>query len=847
MEDLLEFGGYCQALVDVIRQRQAEKPLTVGIIGESGMGKTTLMRLVERAFSEQDEVSFPVKAVWINAWKFRKERNPLGAFLLSLLERMRPSSSISGNKDAQAASEHNQVLNEKLSNLQKLLFELTYADGLGSLEIQLAQGERSSVKLSLPSVSHFSDLVDDLISQSPEHASGSDVAEIVVQDLVDSYKRQRIRRFIDEVEIVDRLQDKFSEIIKDLLPEDGRFVVFIDDLERCNPDKAVEILECTRVFRDLKRCTCIVAIDNSRTRRANELTLNESVRMNKNEGQHAAAYNCLEGMIHLPIHLTPSPAKTIKRFVKGSLGGEFNDTIVSLFTIGADPNPGKIKRLISMYRFLWSLAQHRGVVKSGEIRADLLAKIVVIQYCWPDTLYLDIIKYPDLLYSLEDHFDRDRDLARGNYRSMDSANGGDSSTESPQREFRHSTKFPAHLGGQYAQLEKLERILTAPHSGRFKDHGVVPYIDLSNATSAENNVESVGIQDSKPHDADLELKQDTELLQVAEDMELDVEQDTPQAFCGPDFAFDSRILESLMRHNPAHIESVIRKLNESEKKGYADRLLAVVLQNQNNLLGRVAAGNALGILGDPRAGEREMIVIPAGKFMMGSDDGDDTSPKHQVYLDTFEIAKYPVTNSQYKEFLDANPNYKIPDEWEARTYPLGKANHPVVNISRADVLVYIKWLNEKEGTTYRLPTEAEWEKAARGTTGREYPWGDEFDPQKCNTREARKIGLASNTIGADQLRKIDTTPIGIYADGKSTYGVMDMSGNVWEWCADWYAAEYYANAEERNPTGPKSGEVCVVRGGSWRNDYDHARCVSRHWNGPDYWFDHVGARLCRIP
>ena len=185
--------------------------------------------------------------------------------------------------------------------------------------------------------------------------------------------------------------------------------------------------------------------------------------------------------------------------------------------------------------------------------------------------------------------------------------------------------------------------------------------------------------------------------------------------------------------------------------------------------------------------EPEMIRIPAGTFLMGDDEISNASPQHEVTLEEYEIAKYAVTCKQYKLFLEANPTYKVPEGWSGTQYPKGKANHPVVNVSWYDATAYAEWLSRVTGKDYRLPTEAEWEKAARGTDGRKFPWGDEFDTKKCNTAESG--------IG-------DTTPVDTYPDGASPYGVMDMAGNVWEWCADWYAP--YPNDKDKKPAGKKA-------------------------------------------
>ena len=152
----------------------------------------------------------------------------------------------------------------------------------------------------------------------------------------------------------------------------------------------------------------------------------------------------------------------------------------------------------------------------------------------------------------------------------------------------------------------------------------------------------------------------------------------------------------------------------------------------------------------------ELVKIPAGEFLYGEN-------KQKVILPTYRIAKTPVTNAQYKAFVDAT-GYQTPSHWSGGQIPVGQENHPVVNVDWNDAGNFCAWAG------VRLPTEQEWEKAARGTDGREYPWGA-WEPSRCNSKEA-------------QIN--DTTPVGRHLSGASPYGLLDMAGNVWDWCADYY-------------------------------------------------------------
>jgi formylglycine-generating enzyme required for sulfatase activity len=169
----------------------------------------------------------------------------------------------------------------------------------------------------------------------------------------------------------------------------------------------------------------------------------------------------------------------------------------------------------------------------------------------------------------------------------------------------------------------------------------------------------------------------------------------------------------------------------------------------------------------------EMILIPAGEFIMGSPEGegdDDEHPQHNVFLNAFYIDKYEVTNAQYKQFMDAT-GHKAPGYWDNER--VNQPNQPVVGVTWHDAVAYARWAGK------RLPTEAEWEKAARGIDGRKYPWGNEWDGSKWSS-------------GSGSVVYKSAAPVGSFPEGTSSYGVMDMAGNVWEWCADWYDEAYYS-------------------------------------------------------
>ncbi len=223
--------------------------------------------------------------------------------------------------------------------------------------------------------------------------------------------------------------------------------------------------------------------------------------------------------------------------------------------------------------------------------------------------------------------------------------------------------------------------------------------------------------------------------------------------------------------------------------------------------------------------ESGMILIPSGEFIMGDDDGAfDEQPQRNVLLNAYWIDQFPVTNADYKAFVDAT-GHRHPPHWTNATYALDKKDHPVTNVNWKDAQAYAQWAGK------RLPTEAEWEKASRGTVGQMYPWGDPFRKDNVNS--------SGDYDG--------TTPVDQFVGGVSPYGVMDMAGNVMEWCQDWYFDDYYKAAPADNPSGPEGGQYRVVRGGFYNENRAGVRCAQRHYVPPETMQYHIGFRCAKTP
>jgi formylglycine-generating enzyme required for sulfatase activity len=210
-----------------------------------------------------------------------------------------------------------------------------------------------------------------------------------------------------------------------------------------------------------------------------------------------------------------------------------------------------------------------------------------------------------------------------------------------------------------------------------------------------------------------------------------------------------------------------------------------------------------------------MIHIPAGPFLMGSNprvDGDARDieqPQHTQHLPGYQFATTPVTHAQYAVFVRA-AGYPKPINWQERASPPGREDHPVVYVTWHDAASYCRWLSAEMGVLYRLPSEAEWEKAMRGTDGRIYPWGNRWAPERCISRESGRR---------------ETSPVGTCPLGASPYGVLDAVGNVREWTRSLFAPYPYAPADGREVEKVREGRV--LRGGSYYDDATQMRCAAR--------------------
>jgi sulfatase modifying factor 1 len=225
------------------------------------------------------------------------------------------------------------------------------------------------------------------------------------------------------------------------------------------------------------------------------------------------------------------------------------------------------------------------------------------------------------------------------------------------------------------------------------------------------------------------------------------------------------------------------------------------------------------------ATEPALVRVPEGWFLMGSESGQDCErPVHRVWIDSFLLAATQVTNAEYERFLHATAALP-PPFWSDKNF--NHAQQPVAGVSWFEATRYCEWLGVQTGRNCRLPTEAEWEHAARGGfEQKQFPWGDE-PPQSL----------------PDYATRWQTGPEPVARYAPNAFGLYDIGDNVHEWCSDWYDPNYYAGSPERNPHGPESGQRKASRGGSWRHHVKVARCSARSSIPPGFQYADYGFRV----
>jgi len=718
------FDEFAATLARLVADPSTRTPLTIGVSGAWGSGKTTLLQRVQTLLDTRDGKGKPFfvneketakdfrvcKTVWFDAWKYNDEDELLVALTRVILNTMGR-----GNLGEQLWSE---ILDKTAPRYDVLAtFVNMFKVKFGGLEIGLDLNKYKTETEFYKHTSffdHFNSAFEELLARWV-HGKGD-----------------------------------FAKINE----KKGALVIFIDDLDRCLPEKTVQVLETVKLFLDKPGCVFVIG--------AHTQVVQEAVTKFYAGMTVETASDYLEKIIQLRFELPPILENQMGDFMTAQ--GLPEDALKNWETIvaGAEINPRKVKTFLNDLNLAWALLKNTSQTESVN-RADF-TRWQVLMRAAPETFKKQVHDIDDI--ELRFQFIQ---------RALAWVKGDDQAIEY----FKDYEKF-VRLKRTLKKIGSFSRHFTAEVLDAFI-HFTSP-VKLSEPITEKGNTKIPPKKEGAVEPA-------------------------------------SEKNERLTTTGKA----------ESDLKSFEiDNILGVTgfAESTRSRLTMRSFGNM------------EFVPVPKGKFVMGSREdntisNDDEKPQHTVDIThDYWIARFLVTNEQYAKFIESTsgkPNRS--KDWKK------KLNHPVVNVSWNDVHSYCNWLNETQkaelpdGLIYRLPTEAEWEKAARGEFGHEWPWGNEFDKNKCNTEEGEKG---------------ETTPVGAYSpQGDSPYGCADMIGNVWEWTHSVFKPYPYLDSDGRENITDTSFRV--VRGGTFNTNYKLARCAYRFGYLPYGQWINLGIRLAIAP
>jgi formylglycine-generating enzyme required for sulfatase activity len=677
-EDLLGFDRHIAVLSEMINDEDFKTPFCIGLFGKCGSGKTSFMHLLEKRLSENTTTPHAIP-VWFNPWRYEEEEHLIIPFLKTIEHEIR------------RYKEQNKRTGKRLSNK------------LGDLSTKIGE-----------------------ISEAFAYG--------VKEDFKSAEREEHIRRHAKKANsISERLSSAYYETAHELESavdtEHIRIVVFIDDLDRCLPDKAVEFLKVIKLFLDIEGYLFVLGIDRD-VMGENSLSISPE--------------DYLDRMIQLPLELPSIEPGRKRRFIESLMcdtdGFKEHSDIIE---VGAGDNPRMLKRFINLLSFTVRLAEtlKDDILNDKVEPKESEAHKALLQEYFIPLLYIKwaiiVFRYPEIHNDIKG--DRKRLIELQNAAMEEE--GNEDKDEGKEID------------------DRLKRVLVKGEGFPDDDWLIDRFIHLTESTVASISEEEATEEEEEETEEEIE-KQEQESEKKEEETEQ--KEDT----------VDTQV--HIQQHKPG-----------------------------------------------------DMVIIPKGKFLYG-EDKEEKDIGYDYYIDVF-----PVTNKQYKEFTDATKRdvpyrkdgWAKPYNWDrkSRTYSEGMSAHPVVLVSYNDAMGFCKWRSAKEGGNFRLPTEEEWEKAARGIDGREYPWGNDFNYEMLNCADYHVgkelkdydewVEAFENGFYKNNKNKTLTAECGKFTGGVSPYGCMDMAGNVWEW----------TNSIHDNQKTEK-----VMRGGSWVNICDDCRCTDRN-------------------
>lgn len=833
-DDNLRFSDFRPALFDILTE--AHTPLTVGVFGPWGSGKTSLLRMLKE---DVDEKRSPfLRAVWFTAWKYDRHEVLWQAFILRVLDALYPREEGDEPWEKRERIPAEDLVDEKqrkqiehLDRLARSVYGAVEWDELGQWVMAWDKAGKELAKLPafLLLLSVRAEKIADMMGISP------DVAELV--------QREVQNHRLEQLTSMEQFESTFLEVLPEILGEDGRLIVFVDDLDRCLPEKAVEVLEAIKLFLEVPRTVFVLGMAQTVIERGIEARYKDFLRpeeRGEEEGQSefpisGASY--IQKIVQIPFHLPPLRVDDVSEYIvalenKMPPGARLDEMTAEVFAHGLLPNPRQAKRALNIFRLLKKIAKKREM----DVAWPLLAKTVLIQTQWPE-LYRDWRQHPMLVRTLEGEYARQ---------------------PFSEKEFIRGRSIPADLDEGMPQADGL----LGPYLRKRRKYALLErmlaFPDLAESETGHQQVRFEGLG--------LEEMETYVRLVGAVGTEEQVISQVPA----------DRLIEmlsgdrALVEEAAAWLEQEEPELDGPQHIAWRERLLRVIGDPTQPAEERISAGDALALIGDcrflvdlwhlPEEPMLGFVEIPGGSFLMGTRKEEIPSlaarfgralrfyehetPQQDVDLRTFYIARYPVTVAQFQAFVEAS-DYQLVGERSSQRF----GNHPVVEVTWYDAVEYCKWLTNKlqdskqipeplaallqqEGWVVALPDEAEWEKAAQGTDDQEFPWGEDADPNRANYRDTR--------IGT-------TSTVGCFPSGASSYGVEDLSGNVWEWTRSRYVGYPYHPEDGRERLNSGDDEGRVLRGGAFDLGEASIRCRTRYRFEPSRsWFS-SGFRVAIVP
>ncbi len=878
-EDAFGFKDFAQALAEDLAQ--TDPPFTLGVFGRWGSGKTSLMRLLKRVLEESGPQHQTFLPIWFDAWKYDREDAIWRALLIHTLGAIedwikKPSEEHGPPEELKDRLES--WRNEYAEPIQESLYRPFERTTQGDVQIDWQQLATGGLELAVPvitsSIPGATLLLDALrlrkkgkddkaVQEDEQHVEG-------LRNVFKAFQREQRREYFAQIRFLDQFQQRFGQAVQQLVDIGAvdRLVFFIDDLDRCLPVKAIEVLEAIKLFLSNDWCLFVIGVDEEVIHAGVESRYGEAYRGFESGGR-LFKQEYLEKIVQLPFPLPPLESERVHKYVDAQLRLDDNrEMVVELLTIGGEYNPRKIKRLCWATDHVWKVASHRmGQAKGSEaqvrsFRPECVAKLVVIHQR-DSQLYRAIVARPiELLIGLEGYWRSVDEYERHPPISAKSAEKESSESTAEKGPPEPRSEIKPYVQPNYDWLKRLltwqpDQVDSKCWSFSDLGHYTLNHVQLATVSGGEHEARSA-----------IPAK----------------EQDIQS------------IKEALLSADPQVVASVAGKLkkeerflyetwlnNEARSQDWRRRATALLALSR---LGHQRPGTGLTADGLPdiawvRIAGTADVTFPAGRqgFQMGLGMGpDEMADENETWPDAnkfitvseFHLAAYPVTVAQFRPFVEGdgylNADYWTEAGWEWRqgekiTAPSYWANlyfnadsQPVVGVSWVEAVAYCRWLTAQLKTQdrpIRLPTEVEWEWAARGPEGKRYPWEREPSGDRPEWREG-----FCNANGSFQT----TTAVGAFPDGGMDYWraqktgersfsiLHDLSGNVWEFCSN----PWQKNYPFALPDSPWTSEDFLegdarrmVRGGDWSARPEYVRSASRGWYLPATRLNYLGFRLAQ--